>query len=172
MTEFFSEKYEDDDELISKSQIKRELQAIKDLGRQLVELTPKDLKKLNLDPDLLEQVMKAKGMTHGALKRQIGFLGSLMTHYDHEHIQSELAKLKQAHHGEVKQFHQLEQWRDDLLSGDASVMSLLMNQFETFDIQYVRQLVRNANKEASQNKPPKSARILFKYLQECQEATG
>jgi ribosome-associated protein len=59
-----------------------------------------------------------------------------------------------------------------LLSGDASVMSLLMNQFENFDIQYVRQLVRNANKEASQNKPPKSARILFKYLQECQEVIG
>jgi len=29
-------------------------------------------------------------------------------------------------------------------------------------------LVRNANKETAAEKPPKSSRILFKYLQQCQ----
>lgn len=168
MTEFFSEKYEDDDELISKSQIKRELLAIKELGRELVELPNRDLAKLNLDQDLLDQIIKAKGLTHGALKRQIGFIGGLLAHEDAELIQANLTKLRQAHNGEVKQFHQIEQWRDQLLAGDDSVMTVLRNQFEDFDIQHVRQLVRNATKEASQNKPPKSARVLFKYLQQCQ----
>ncbi|MBE0439391.1 MAG: DUF615 domain-containing protein [Gammaproteobacteria bacterium] len=168
MTEFFSEKYDDDDELISKSQIKRELLAIKELGRELVELPNKDLAKLNLDQDLLDHIIKAKGLTHGALKRQIGFIGGLLAHEDTEHIYANLTKLRQAHNGEVKQFHQIEQWRDQLLAGDDAVMSVLLNQFDGFDIQHVRQLVRNATKEASQNKPPKSARVLFKYLQQCQ----
>lgn len=168
MTEFYSEKYEEDEELISKSQIKRELLAIKELGRELVELPNKDLTKLHLEQDLVDQIIKAKSLTHGALKRQIGFIGGLLAHEDHETIQANLAKLRQAHSGEVKQFHQLEQWRDQLLAGDDSVMAVLRNQFEEFDIQHVRQLVRNATKEASQNKSPKSARALFKYLQQCQ----
>jgi ribosome-associated protein len=45
-------------------------------------------------------------------------------------------------------------------------MNVLVANFTDFDIQYVRQLVRNAQKEAKQNKAPKSARLLFKYLQE------
>ncbi|MDT8371924.1 MAG: ribosome biogenesis factor YjgA [Gammaproteobacteria bacterium] len=168
MTEFFNEKYDDDDELISKSQIKRELLAIKELGRELVELPNRDLAKLNLDQDLLDHIIKAKGLSHGALKRQIGFIGGLLAHEDTEHIQANLTKLRQAHNGEVKQFHQIEQWRDQLLAGDDAVMPVLLNQFDGFDIQHVRQLVRNATKEANQNKPPKSARVLFKYLQQCQ----
>lgn len=168
MTEFFNEKYDDDDELVSKSQIKRELLAIKELGRELVELPNRDLAKLNLDQDLLDQITKAKGLSHGALKRQIGFIGGLLAHEDTELIHANLAKLRQAHNGEVKQFHQIEQWRDQLLAGDDAVMSVLRNEFEDFDIQHVRQLVRNATKEESQHKPPKSARVLFKYLQQCQ----
>ena len=160
--------YEEDfDDVKSKSEIKRELLAIKEMGRTLVELPTRDLDKLSLDLDLYDQIIKAKGLTHGALKRQIGFLGSLIANDDYESIQAGLEKLKQVHQGEVKQFQQLELWRDQLLAGDASIMSLMMNQFEEFDIQYVRQLVRNAAKEAKLEKPPKSARALFKYLQSC-----
>lgn len=169
MTEFFGEKYGDEDyEEKSKSQIKRELLSLKELGRELVELPTKDLNKLGLSEDLLYAILKAKPLTHGALKRQIGFIGGLIVHEDYETIQANLEKLRQTHNGEVKQFHQLEQWRDQLLAGDDTVMSVLRNQFDDFDIQHVRQLVRNATKEASQNKPPKSARVLFKYLQQCQ----
>lgn len=161
MTEFEEEK--------SKSQIKRELQELKDLGRELIALPTKDLNKMVLSENLFDAVISAKAMSHGALKRQVGFIGNIIAHDDYEIIQQELAKLKQVHHGEVKQFHQLEQWRDDLLQGNDEVMTLLHHQFGEFDGQYVRQLVRNAKKEAANNKPPKSARLLFKYLQECQE---
>lgn len=155
----------------SKSQIKRELQELKDLGRELLALPVKDLNKLELDEDLFEALVKAQNMSHGALKRQTGFIGGLIANLDYETIQAKLAKLKQLHHGEVKQFHQIEQWRDDLLLGNAEIMTILHNQFVDFDSQYVRQLVRNAAKENKQNKPPKSARLLFKYLQECQQSS-
>jgi len=135
-----------------------------------VELPIKDLDKLNLSERLYEQVVKAHGMKLGPLKRQIGFIGGLMVDEEHQEIKQHLDKIRQTHNGETKQFHQLEAWRDQLLAGDNDVLSVLRNQFESFDIQHVRQLVRNANKEAAQNKPPKSARLLFKYLQECHEA--
>jgi ribosome-associated protein len=160
------EEYDDEK---SKSEIKRELLALKELGSILVELPTRDLEKLDLSEDLFEQIMKAKGLTHGAKKRQVGFIGGRIVHEDHETITAKLEKMRQAHNGETKQFQQLEQWRDELLAGDKAVMTLLINQFDDFDLQYVRQLVRNSTKELSQNKAPKSSRLLFKYLRECQE---
>jgi ribosome-associated protein len=159
--------YEDEWEFEkSKSQIKRELLALKDLGKELLKLPIKDLDKLNLSERLYEALVKAQGMTKGALKRQTGTIGGLMVHEDYDEIKMSIDKIRQQHNGEIKKFHQLEQWRDQLLVGDNNVMAVLRNQFEDFDIQHVRQLVRNANKESEQEKPPKSARILFKYLQE------
>lgn len=152
----------------SKSQIKRELLELKDLGKELLKLPIKDIDKLNLSERLYEGLVKAQGMTRGALKRQIGTIGSLMVHEDYDEIKLSIDKIRQQHNGEIKEFHQLELWRDQLLSGDNDVMSILRSQFDDFDIQHVRQLVRNANKEVEQNKAPKSARLLFKYLQQCE----
>lgn len=170
----FDEEYEagydeDWEDIKSKSQVKRELAELKELGRSLIALPLKDLNKLDLPEHLLEAVVKAQSMTKGALKRQVGFIGSLIAKEDYEAIQQQFDKLQQPHRGEVKQFHQLEQWRDQLIAGDNSVLDALINQFDDFDIQYVRQLIRNAHKEAKQAKPPKSARQLFQYLQQCQQ---
>ncbi len=160
--------YEDEWEFEkSKSQVKRELLALKDLGKELLKLPIKDLDKLNLSERLYEALVKAQGMTKGALKRQTGTIGGLMVHEDYDEIKLSIDKIRQQHNGDVKQFHQLEQWRDQLLAGDNDVMTTLRNQFDDFDIQHVRQLVRNANKEAEQNRSLKSARLLFKYLQQC-----
>jgi ribosome-associated protein len=170
-TEFYGESEDEFEDEKSKSQIKRELLELKALGRTLISLPVKDLDKLVLPERLYESVVKAQSMSHGALKRETGFIGRLIADEDHETIAANVAKLKQAHQGEVKQFHELEQWRDHLLSGNNDVMTMLHQQLESFDGQYVRQLVRNAAKEAKLNKSPKSARLLFKYLQTCQVET-
>jgi ribosome-associated protein len=149
----------------SKSQIKRELDALKSMGKSLIELSLRDLDKLNLPEDLYDAIVKAHGMSKGALKRQVGFIGSIIAHEDYEKIEQDLTALRQPHQGQVKQFHQLESWRDRLLQGDKEVYGELIAAFDDFDVQHVRQLVRNAEREAKQQKPPKSARQLFQYLQ-------
>ena len=123
---------------------------------------------MDLSERLLDAVIKAQSMSHGAFKREVGFIGRIIADEDFDAIAVNFAKLKQVHHGEVKQFHELEQWRDDLLAGDSETMTVLHQQFSDFDSQYVRQLVRNAKKEAEQTKPAKSSKLLFKYLQQCQ----
>jgi ribosome-associated protein len=158
-----------DEDYKSKTQIKQELNELKELGRDLIALPVTDLDKLDLPEDVYDNVLKAKKMSHGALKRQVGFLGGIIANSDYEMIQTNLKKLRQAHNGKVKEFHQLEQWRDELLTNNKDIMNVLVSTFEDFDIQYVRQLVRNAQKETKQDKPPKSSRLLFKYLQEQQQ---
>lgn len=153
----------------SKSRIKRELDALRKLGQDLIELPKKDLLKLELDEDLTEAVIKAQLMSKGALKRQTGYVGGIIARLDHEDIQQKLEYLKQPHQAQTEQFHQLEVWRDRLLREDDNVIAELREQFEVFDNQHVRQLVRNAKQEMIKKQTPKSARLVFKYLQQLQQ---
>jgi ribosome-associated protein len=54
------------------------------------------------------------------------------------------------------------------LEGNQELISELADKFENFERQHVNQLIRNAKKEQTNNKAPKSARLLFKYLSELQ----
>lgn len=153
----------------SKSEIKRELLALKELGKELIALPKNELDKLDLPDEILDAVIDAQKMSKGALKRQTGFIGGLIAEFDHDEITRKLAQLKQPHQGKVKQFHQLETWRDRLLAGDDDVYGELIAEFDDFDVQHVRQLVRNAQREARQGKAPKSARQVFQYLQSLQQ---
>jgi ribosome-associated protein len=69
----------------------------------------------------------------------------------------------------MEQFHQLEGWRDQLIAGNTMVFEEVLDLHPFADRQRMNQLIRNANKEALQNSPPKASRLLFKYLQELQQ---
>ena len=148
----------------SKSQIKREFHDLQALGKQLVELPQKQFVDIPVSDILREAVVAAKTLKHGAIRRQLQYIGKLMVMEDEALIRSALYKLQQPHKDDVKAFHQLEQWRDQLLQGDQLLLEDLTNKFDKFDRQYARQLIRNAKKEQELNKPPKSERLLFKYL--------
>ena len=156
----------------SKSQVKRDLNELKSLGKQLIDLPLRDLNKLVLPESLLEAVVDAQSMSKGALKRQVGFIGGIIANEDYEKIARDLALLKQPHQGQVKQFHQLEMWRDKLLADDETIYGQLISTFPGFDVQHVRQLVRNAQREQKLSKPPKSARLVFQYLQSLQKVNA
>jgi ribosome-associated protein len=152
----------------SKSQIKREMHDLQALGKQLVELSPRQLVDIPLSEKVRDAIVAARSLKHGAIRRQLKYIGSLMPKEDEASIRTMLHKLQQPHKDEIKAFHQLEQWRDQLLLGDQDLLNELASKFVNFDRQHARQLIRNAKKEQEKNKPPKSARLLFKYLTEMQ----
>ncbi|MBL1143180.1 MAG: DUF615 domain-containing protein [Proteobacteria bacterium] len=154
----------------SKSQIKRELNELHMLGKHLVRLPDKQLCQIPVSEKLKEAIVAAKKMKLTALKRQLKFIGGLMQEEDEELIRSTLEELKKPHKQEVNQFHEVEQWRDHLLQGDQDLINDLSEKFKNFERQRVSQLIRNAKKEQTNNKPPKSARLLFKYLTELQSS--
>jgi len=153
----------------SKSQVKRDLLALHDLGRDLVQLPVKALKKIPLSEETLEAVIDAKKLKMEALRRKLKHIGKLMRDEDEAAIRQALTALLQPQVQKVTEFHEVEGWRDALLAGDDLVLSELGGRFATLDRQHLRQLVRNAKKEQALSKPPKSARVLFKYLKELSE---
>ncbi|HIO92912.1 MAG TPA: DUF615 domain-containing protein [Leucothrix mucor] len=153
----------------NKEGLKRALKASHQLGRELVALPVSHFPAIPLSPRIKDQIFEAKKFKKSALQRQLRFISSLMQEEDQEAIREALRLIKLPHQESVDKFHQLEIWRDQLIAGDNAVFEDIINNHSAADRQYIRQLIRNANKEAAQNKTPKASRLLFKYLQELGE---
>ena len=67
--------------------------------------------------------------------------------------------------------HQLERMRTRLME-DEAVFSEVARDYPGADMQHLRQLRRNAIKEAQQGKPPRAYRELFRELREHVNRTG
>ena len=158
---------EDLDLLPSKSQLKREARLLFELGRDLVAMSPGKLAALPVEEDLKYAIDLARNIkSHVARKRQVQFIAKMMRHRDITPIQQALeAQDQQARQLTVRQ-HRIEAWRDRLLSNGDEAISELVAGMESFDIQSVRNLLRNARKEAEKGKPPAAARKLFRLLRE------
>ncbi len=155
-----------EEELVSKTQIKNEMNERQALGMQLTKLAPDTLKKIGLSEELLEAVLFYKKITaNGALKRQAQFIGRLMRNTDPEPIQAYLNKLKgdNAEHNAAMQ--RLELLRERLIESDDVLTELIADNPE-LPISELRTLIRNARREKEQNKPPKAFRELFQLLKQ------
>ncbi|WP_045224171.1 ribosome biogenesis factor YjgA [Methyloterricola oryzae] len=161
------EEFDDYAERPSKSQIKRECHALEELGEELAALSAEKLSRFDLSPELREAIRQVQTITsHGALKRQRKFVGKLLRETDAEPIRQQLASLSVQSAQAVHALHRVEQWRDRLLAGDDHDVNACMELHPEADRQKLRQLVRDARRERAAEAPPRSARLLFKYLRE------
>lgn len=165
---------EDEDlDYVSKTKRKAEADAQQMVGKKLLDLTKDQLGKLNLDENLHDAVIEAKRLTsNGAIRRQLQYIGRLMRNTDIEPITEQLARWEGKSSEENARFHALERWRDRLVTDSATsgVLQDFLKQYPNAEIQKIRTLCRNAQKEHSANKPPKSSRELFKLLREITES--
>lgn len=149
----------------SKSQLKREAHEAQDLGTNLVNLPDKKLKKIPMPDDLLAAIMAARKITaHGGLNRQLQYIGKIMRKMDVEEIRTAYDKIVSDQQTQTESFHLLEAWRDRLVNEGNDAVTEFMNLYPQTDAQHLRQLVRMAQKEIKENKPPKNKRALFKYI--------
>ena len=156
----------DDSEIVSKSQRKREMTALQDMGVELVKLPRARLEKFDLPENLLSALVEAQRLnSHGAIRRQMQYIGKLMRDVEIEPIAEQLAALRGESAAAKAEFHALEHWRTRLIADDQALSAWLSAHPES-DAQQVRQLIRNARKEAAEGKPPKSSRALFRLLRD------
>lgn len=161
---------QDDEEWISKTRRKRECDALQELGEQLITLKNNELESFGLPDDLLDAVLAARKIRQrGALKRQKQFIGRLMRDVDAEQIAQKLDMIRHKDDINNAHFKRLEKWRDRILEEGDRAISDLLEEFPEADRQQLRQLYRNAINEQKKNRPPASARQLFKYIRELSE---
>ncbi|MBH3433137.1 ribosome-associated protein [Pseudomonas citronellolis] len=165
--------YQDDDSLFeekSKSQVKRELHALQDLGERLTALKPDMLDRLPLTEPLRRAIDEApKHKANAARKRHRQFIGKLMRDQDLDAIVALLDQLDSSTRQYNERFHALERWRDRLITGGDEALSAFFAEYPDSDRQHLLQLIRHAQHEAAHDKPPAAARKIFKYIRELDE---
>jgi ribosome-associated protein len=156
----------------SKSQRKRDARVLFDLGRELVGLDPARLSDMPLEPNLLEQIEIARGIrAHVARKRQLQFIAKLLRRMDTAPIEAAMGACRLASRRQAARLHHIEAWRDSLLAGGDVVVAELVEACPGADPQRLRQLLRNARREAALDKPPAAARKLFRLLRKIDDST-
>jgi ribosome-associated protein len=163
----------DESEAISKSQRKRDASELKELGIKLLDFGEDALRQLDIPEELLEALLTAKRISsHGARKRQLGYIGKLMAHVDVEPVRAAVAAREHQHDTSTREFHRLEELREQLLvRGDESIPEVLAL-FPHAQRSQLLKLVRQARTEQETGQPRGAGKALFRYLRELQEETG
>jgi len=158
---------EEQDPRPSKSQRKRDAHALQQLGIELMDIAESEWHKLGLPAQLIDALNDARRMpSRGARKRQLQYVGKLMRDVDPEPIQHYFEQQRLATRQQARIHHELEDWRDRMIAEGDSAIDSYLDEHPDADRQHLRQLVRQANREQSANKPPKSGRALFRYLRD------
>jgi ribosome-associated protein len=156
-----------DDDRKSRTQKKIEARALQELGEQLVALPSEQLAGIDIDDDLREAVMAAsKIKSHGARRRQLQYIGTLMRDIDPEPIQEALENIRFGDHQKLLAFKKAEKWRDELKQGNSTLIEEILSTCPDAERQRLTQLARNARNEFKAQKGVKSSRLLFRYLKQ------
>lgn len=163
---------EPEEEIISKTAVKKECLALQELGEALTQLKDDHLARIPLEEPLLSTIIETRRITkNGAKKRHMQFIGKLMRAAEHEAINDAYQAIVDEQQNDARQLHFVENWRDRLLdTNDKEALADFFNANPQADRQQTRQLVKNAQIERTKNKPPTSARKLFRLLRETLKA--
>lgn len=155
----------------SRSEQKRQAEAAQRLGERLIALPQTQLDAMPLPDTLRDAVLLARRIkAHGGLRRQRQYIGKLMREMDTGDIETAFARLDNQAAQSNTLLHQAEYWRDRLLTEGDAALAPLLEQYPGADRQHLRQLTRNAQREAQHGKPPAAARQLFRALRGLLEA--
>ena len=172
---FQSNEFEQEYDRPSKSQLKREMTALQELGEELV-AQPKDrVMRVPMPDDVREAILECQKIKdHEGRRRQLQFVGKKMRTLEEDEvaaIRKMLDSWKGASKAETAAMHALERRREKLLTDDKALTEL-REQYPDIDMQHMRTLIRNARKEQAENKPPKAYREIFQILKQLQSSTS
>ncbi len=167
----YDEHQDPDFEAPSKSELKRRMTALQELGETLTGLSDKQLQKIPMeDPQLVQAITEARSIqSNSARRRHMQFIGKLMRNIDPGPIQQALDQLHREQRESAGQFHELENLRDEILRQGVKGVEQVLSKWPDADRQHLRQLVLQHQREVSSNKPPAASRKLFRYLRELRE---
>jgi ribosome-associated protein len=166
---FRSDEFDQEYDRPSKSELKRQSDALQKLGEQLIEAPRDRVKRVPMPDNLRDAILMCQTITnHEGKRRQVQFVGKLMRSLDEEEvgvIQRTIESWKGTSKAEAAALHALERRRDKLLADDKALTQLLEEHPE-LDVPHLRALIRNARKEQAENKPPKAYREIFQILKD------
>ena len=160
-----SEKQLPDEE--SKSQRKREMLALQELGKILTTFTDTQLNKIPISEDLkaILRVMRTL-KTHESKRRHMQYIGKKMRAVDAEAVKKAIENIQMGNAVKVNQFHEVEVWRDRLITEGDDALQVFFQAHPDADRQHLRQLIRKAQHDVRTGKNSGGSLELFRCLRE------
>ena len=158
------------DELIkSKSQLKREMHALQDLGKRMLDLGDDQLATLPISETLKNAILESRRIRqHEARRRHLQYVGKVIRNEeDPEAIQRAVEAFDAGSEEHTRRHHLAERWRDRLIEEGNAAVAGFVDQCPTADVQHLRNLLRNAQKDVKSGTNTGHSRKLFRYLREC-----
>src|SRR5262245_53293765 len=157
---------------ISKTQRKKDMHELQELGVELIELSPERLAAIELPEILRDAVLEARRITDfEGRRRQTQYVGKLMRKVDAGPIRDRLNAWKTQARTHGARFKLLEAWRERLIAEEGALAELL-RQYPQADENELRKLVRSARRERLEHAPPKCYRGLFQLLRSLMGERG
>jgi len=154
------------DNFVSKTELKREAKNVHEFGKILASLTELQIAQIDLPENILDAIKDLKNIKKGsAKKRQSLYLAKLLREIDLSKAQDFVNQIKFESQAEIRRIHEAEDWRDKLIS-DVSYLTNIIDKAQNVDIQRLRNLVINSQKEIKKQKSKKNQKELFNYLKE------
>ncbi len=156
----------DESEQPSKSQRKRDMQALQKTGAQLVELNADQLAQIELPERLLEAILAAQriGDFEGR-RRQLQYIGKLMREVDPAPIRARLGQWHGVARAHTASQRLAERWRERLLA-ETDALALFANEYPGSDLQHLRSLIASIKRDQAAGKPLKNYRELFRAVRD------
>jgi len=152
------------DDFKSKTALKNKAKDIQVFGRILVGLTDKQLSKIELPENVREAIKELKKLKkNSAQKRQSLYLAKLLRAIDLSEAQQFVDHLKFESQTEIKKFHKVEAWRNKLVT-DISNLTDFINLSPSIDIQKLRKLILNSQREIKKGSSKKFQKELFQFI--------
>jgi ribosome-associated protein len=162
-----ADEFEEED-FVSKTELKRQAKELHKLGETLVNLTDAHVATIPMDEELADAVAIARKVNKkkDGYRRQLQFIGKVLRQRDTTAIEEALSKITHQHQASNAAFHALEKAREAVIAqGDPAIQKLIEAHPE-LDRQKLRQFHRQIKKEREKNAPPKAFRELFQYLKD------
>ncbi|MFW5824108.1 MAG: ribosome biogenesis factor YjgA [Marinobacter sp.] len=153
----------------SKSQLKREMHELQDLGKRMMDLGDDQLAALPMSDTLKAAIVESRRIRqHEARRRHLQYVGKVIRNeQDPDALRRAVEAFDAGSEEHTRRHHLAERWRDRLINEGNPAVAGFVEQCPASDVQHLRNLVRNAQKEVSSGNNTGQARKLFRYLREC-----
>lgn len=158
----------DDENYISKSDLKKEQRELQEFATELCKLSKSQRQKLTASDELHDAFKLADKISNkpDALRRHLQFMAKLLKDEELDTLRLEHRKIISPGQENDAQMRKLESIRTTLIESGDDAINDLITQAPGLERQKLRQLVRQAKKEVSNEKPGKSYKELFQYIKD------
>ena len=171
------EELADDGVVVSRSQIKREAEALQKFGREIYSLPKRQRNALPLDDLLLTAFKEADRLkAPDALRRHFQYVGKLLRERDTDAIRVAMTVVANAPTANQRIQSELQQIIAALFEGGRDASEALLTQYAGLDRQQLNQLIRNAARAEAKleegTKDPAATKKLRQYLAAGMKVSG